>query len=57
MDYYDRIREANLMIDELLMEGKSKPEIIFKLSIKFGFGEKFYLKRIKELDELTASQK
>lgn len=53
MNYYEMKKRAYMLIDQLYSEGVDPKRIYYKISLKYGFGEKFVNKRIDFLFELV----
>lgn len=52
MGYYNKKKKAFQLIDELLKDGKDINLIYYKISTKFGFGEKIVNERIEQIKKL-----
>jgi len=53
MNYYDTKRQAMQIIDKMITDGKNYEEIVYKISLTFGFGEKIVKERIALLEALA----
>jgi hypothetical protein len=52
MSYYRERRQALIDIDCMAKQNLSVTEIIYKISLKYGFGKKIVVERLKILDEM-----
>lgn len=52
MSYYKQRRSAIIDIDALAKKSASIPEIVNKISLKYGFGKKIVIDRLQNLEEL-----
>ena len=56
-DFYKNKQQAFKDVADMFIEGKSRAQMIFSVSVKYGFGEKFVDGVLKTLEELNVKDK